>query len=139
MMDRLVCADGGNPDPTSTAGKDAQRAKEIELAGWHYPRHLAGRSFAVVVHSDTEGALVLRRSLVDWLQDMHLIPAGRTAAIDRYVGYYEPYATSHDALDRELAFHEEVRNAARSLLQKVKAIRAGQEESDRMLEEPRPK
>ena len=23
MIDRLVCADGGNPDPTSTGGKDA--------------------------------------------------------------------------------------------------------------------
>jgi uncharacterized membrane protein YphA (DoxX/SURF4 family) len=31
MMDRLVCADGGNPDPTRTHGKDAQKAKEIEL------------------------------------------------------------------------------------------------------------
>jgi multimeric flavodoxin WrbA len=41
MMDRLVCADGGNPDPTRTHGKDAQIAKEIELAGWDYPRHLA--------------------------------------------------------------------------------------------------
>src|ERR1700728_619666 len=28
-MDRLVCADGGNPDPTRTNGKDAKRAKEI--------------------------------------------------------------------------------------------------------------
>jgi multimeric flavodoxin WrbA len=48
MMDRLVCADGGNPDPTRTHGKDAKKAKEIELAGWNYPRHLAGRLFAVV-------------------------------------------------------------------------------------------
>jgi hypothetical protein len=24
MIDRLVCADGGNPDPTSTGGKDAK-------------------------------------------------------------------------------------------------------------------
>jgi multimeric flavodoxin WrbA len=23
MIDRLVCADGGNPDPSSTSGKDA--------------------------------------------------------------------------------------------------------------------
>ena len=30
MMDRMVCADGGNPDPTSTHGKDAARAKELE-------------------------------------------------------------------------------------------------------------
>jgi multimeric flavodoxin WrbA len=34
MIDRLVCADGGNPDPTSTHGKDAAQAKELELAGW---------------------------------------------------------------------------------------------------------
>src|SRR5947207_2496391 len=33
MIDRLVCADGGNADPTLTHGKDAARAKEIELEG----------------------------------------------------------------------------------------------------------
>ena len=37
MIDRLVCADGGNPDPTSTHGKDAARAKEIELDGLALP------------------------------------------------------------------------------------------------------
>ena len=37
MMDRMVCADGGNPDPTRTNGKDARKAKEIELQGWDYP------------------------------------------------------------------------------------------------------
>ena len=75
MIDRLVCADGGNPDPTTTHGKDPARAKALELAGWHYPRHLAGRDFAVVVHGDAAGADSLRRSLTDWLQDMHLVPA----------------------------------------------------------------
>ena len=40
MMDRLVCADGGNPDPTRTHGKNAEAAKQIELGGWNYPRHL---------------------------------------------------------------------------------------------------
>ena len=53
MIDRLVCADGGNPDPTSTQGKKAELAKEIELKGWHYPRHLAGRVFSVVVRMAT--------------------------------------------------------------------------------------
>jgi len=43
MIDRLVCADGGNPDPTSTSGKNAAKAKALELKGWPYPRHLAGR------------------------------------------------------------------------------------------------
>src|SRR5918999_1903448 len=67
MMDRLVCADGGNPDQTTTHGKQVEEAKALELAGWHYPRHLAGRLFSVVVHGDTEGADILRRTLVDWL------------------------------------------------------------------------
>jgi hypothetical protein len=39
MTDRVVCADGGNPDPTSTHGKHADHAKALELAGWPYPRH----------------------------------------------------------------------------------------------------
>ena len=55
MMDRLVCADGGNPDPTSTAARTPERAKALELAGWPYPRHLAGRLFSVVVHGDAAG------------------------------------------------------------------------------------
>lgn len=46
MMDRLVCVDGGNPDPTSTHGKDALAAKKMELAGWAYSRHRRGRLFA---------------------------------------------------------------------------------------------
>ena len=76
MIDRLVCADGGNPDPTLTHGKDARRAKELELEGWPYPRHLAGRLFSVVVHGDVEGAENLRRMLADWLSFMDLEPAG---------------------------------------------------------------
>jgi len=52
MMDRLVCADGGNADPSSTHGKTVAEAKALELEGWPYPRHLAGRHFGVVVHGD---------------------------------------------------------------------------------------
>lgn len=139
MMDRLVCADGGNPDLTSTRGKDAARAKAMELAGWHYPRHLRGRSFAVVVHGDAIGAETLRRSLCDWLIDMELVPAGRMSSLDRYVGWYEPYATSHEALDRDTAFQEEVRNAARTLVEHVKLARSGLREPDEGLAQPRPK
>jgi multimeric flavodoxin WrbA len=127
MMDRLVCADGGNADPTLTHGKDARRAKEIELAGWDYRRHLAGRLFSVVVHGDTEGAENVRHSLSDWLRAMHLFPAGRTAEFDRYIGYWQPYATSHDALDADTAIQEEVRNAARTLLDGVRSLRAGRQ------------
>jgi multimeric flavodoxin WrbA len=125
MIDRLVCADGGNPDPTSTHGKDARKAKELELANWPYPRHLEGRLFSVVVHGDVEGAENVRRSLVDWLRFMHLVPAGVPAELDRYIGYWEPYATSHEALDKDEAIQDEVRNAARTLLEAVQARRAG--------------
>jgi multimeric flavodoxin WrbA len=125
MMDRLVCADGGNPDPTRTHGKDAVRAKTIELEGWDYPRHLAGRLFSVVVHGDVEGAENVRRGVSDWLRFMHLCPAGPLAEIDRYIGYWKPYATSHDELDADLAIQEEVRNAARTLLEAVRGQRTG--------------
>jgi len=125
MMDRLVCADGGNPDPTRTQGKDARRAKEIELEGWPYPRHLAGRLFSVVVHGDAEGAENVRRGISDWLKSMQLLSAGAAAELDRYIGYWKHYATSHDELDRELALQDEVRNAARTLHDAIMAVRAG--------------
>lgn len=140
MIDRLVCADGGNPDPTTTGGKDPAKAKELELAGWPYPKHLAGRGFAVVVHGDVEGVDGVRRGLEDWLLWMHLIQAGRSGSVGRYVGFYEPYATSHQALDADEAFQEEVRNAARSLMNLVNQIRAGTlVPPDHGLRDPRPK
>ncbi len=125
MMDRLVCADGGNPDPTLTDGKDAALAKKIELDGWSYPRHLEGRFFSVAVHGDVAGVENVRRSLSDWLQFMKMVPGGRSAEIDRYIGYWEPYATSHAALDRDTDIQNEVRNAARSLADAVSQAREG--------------
>ena len=125
MIDRLVCADGGNPDPTSTSGKDPAKAKAIELAGWSYPKHLAGRAYSVVVHGDVSGVEAVRRALSDWLDWMGLVSAGDKAHLDRFIGYYEPYATSHEALDRDRAVQEEVRNAARTLAEAVKLLRAG--------------
>ncbi|MDP2358707.1 MAG: flavodoxin family protein [Beijerinckiaceae bacterium] len=125
MMDRLVCADGGNPDPTLTHGKRADEAKAIELAGWGYPRHLEGRIYSVVVHGDVEGAESVRRSLSDWLRFIKMSPAGPNGELDRYIGYWKPYATSHDELDHDEAIQEEVRNAARTLAEAVLAKRDG--------------
>ena len=125
MMDRLVCADGGNPDPTSTDGKDAALAKSQELAGWDYPRHLAGRSFSVIVHGDVAGVEGVRRSLADWLGFMELVPAGAASALDRYIGYWEPYATNHQSMDKDGPIQDEVRNAARSLAMAVAQRRGG--------------
>jgi multimeric flavodoxin WrbA len=125
MMDRLVCADGGNPDPTTTKGKNPVVAKELELAGWDYPKHLAGRAFSVVVHGDAAGPENVRRTLTDWLTDMRLIPAGRGALIDTFIGWYQPYATSHEDLDRDQELFEEVGNAAAALANLVMQIRSG--------------
>lgn len=125
MIDRLVCADGGNPDPTTTHGKDPGLAKAIELRGWDYPKHLAGRAFSVVVHGDAAGVETLRRILCDWLTDLELIQAGPNAGLGRYLGYYRPYATSHDDLDADRALRVEVRNAARSLIETVRWLRSG--------------
>ena len=118
----------------------SSKAKEVELQGWSYPRHLSGRLFSLVVHGDAAGAETLRRSLTDWLTDMGLIAAGRAALVDSYIGYYKPYATSHDELDTEKDFHEEVRNAARALVNAVRQSRRGEfKQPDRSLKEPRPK
>lgn len=140
MVDRLVCADGGNPDPSSTHGKTAAEAKALEQQGWPYPRHLAGRHFGIVVHGDAVGAETLRRSLSDWLTDMMLVSAGRFAEADGYIGYMEPYGTSHQALDEDQAFQEETRNAARALGHAVKFAREGKlADPGRGLVDPIPK
>jgi multimeric flavodoxin WrbA len=140
MMDRLVCADGGNPDPTRTHGKDPAQAKALELAGWDYPKHLAGRAYGVVVHGDVAGTEGVRRALSDWLDWMGLVDAGAASRLDRLIGYYEPYATSHEALDRDVGVQQEVEVAARAVGNAVGAMRAGQwVPPDRDLPRPRPK
>jgi multimeric flavodoxin WrbA len=140
MMDRLVCADGGNPDPTRTEGKDAALAKQIELEGWDYPRHLEGRLFSVVVHGDTEGVENVRRALSDWMSSIEMQPAGNKAEFDRYIGYWKPYATSHRDLDADQEIQIEVKNAALSLADALVAKRSGHfREPGATLADPRQK
>jgi multimeric flavodoxin WrbA len=140
MMDRMVCADGGNPDPSSTHGKIAKEAKALELRGWPYPRHLAERHFGIVVHGDSVGAETLRRTLADWLTDMKLISAGGMAETDGYIGYMKPYATSHEELDQDTDFQKEVVNVAHALATAVELSLIGSlENPGRGLREPSPK
>jgi multimeric flavodoxin WrbA len=140
MIDRLVCADGGNPDPTSTHGKKPEEAKALELKGWDYPKHLAGRTYGVVVHGDAAGIEDVTHALCDWLDWMGLVGAGPASTLDRYIGYFQPYATSHEALDADTAVQEEVRNVARAVANAVRDLRAGKLSApDRGLRTPRPK
>ncbi len=140
MVDRLVCADGGNPDPTTTGGKKPALAKQLEMKGWDYPKHLNGRTYGVVVHGDVAGIEGARRSLTDWLDWMGLIDAGTQAKLDRFIGYYEPYANSHNTLDADKKVLSEVKNVASAVAAAVKQLRAGKlEQPDRKIQRPRPK
>jgi multimeric flavodoxin WrbA len=140
MIDRLVCADGGNPDPTSTHGKKPAEAKALELAGWDYPKHLDKRVYGLVVHGDVAGIEGSRRALSDWLDWMGLVDAGNEARLDRFIGYYKPYATSHSELDKDHAVQEETRNVGRAVAGAVAALRQGDLEAEfANLPRPRPK
>jgi hypothetical protein len=71
---------------------------------------------------------------------MGLIAAGEAARLDRYIGYYEPYYNSHEALDQDKAVQEEARNVARAVVQAVKQLRAGQlSQPDKKIKLPRTK
>jgi len=125
MIDRLVCADGGNPDPTSTHGKKVEEAKAMEAQGWDYPKHLEGRVYGLVVHGDVAGIESQRRNLGDWLDWMGLIDAGSQARLDRYIGYYEPYYNSHETLDKDEAVQREVQLVAETVADAVALLREG--------------
>jgi hypothetical protein len=79
-------------------------------------------------------------SLSDWLDWMGLVDAGPKARLERFIGYYEPYASSHDTLDRDTAVQEEARNAARAVATAVAELRENRlSMSDVKLKNPRPK
>jgi len=140
MIDRLVCADGGNPDVTSTHGKKVAEAKALEEKGWDYPKHLAGRVYGLVVHGDVAGIEQQRHALADWLDWMGLVDAGDGARLARFLGYYRPYFSSHDDLDEDRDLQEETRNVARAVLAGVKQLRDGTlSRPDAHLKPPRPK
>lgn len=139
LIDRLVCADGGNPDPTSTHGKSAIEAKRLEADGWTYPKHLEGRVFGTVVHGDTAGVDQLRTALTSWANDLQLINASNQSDIARFIGYYEPYYKSHVALDKDEAIQEETRNVARSIALTILETRGRKTSRAPELTDPRPK
>lgn len=140
LMDRLVCIDGGNTDPSSTHGKKAIKAKQIELDGWDYPKHLPNRAYAVMVHGDVAGVEAQRRNLCDQLDWMGFIAAGFKGRLDRYIGYYESYAESHEALDQDQAVQNEAVMVAQALQATIRQLRQGIElQPSQQVELVRPK
>ena len=90
-------------------------------------------------HSGAIGEPHMRRILTDWLSDMKLRPAIPEGGLDRYIGYYEPYATSHDALDKDTAVQQEVRATARARVDAVTLSLAGKLPPLELESELRPK
>jgi len=91
------------------------------------------------VHGDVAGIEGSRRALCDWLDWMGFVECGAMSRVDRFIGYYEPYATSHASLDVDTAMQEEVANAARAVARGVTDIRAGHAQADAGLSAPRAK
>ena len=127
MMDRLVCADGGNPDPTSTARQECrtgQGARDRRLAlsaTSRRPRVLGGRAWRLRRRGEAVHA-----AIADWLRGTGLIEAGQhVAACAARRLHASPTPPATTTLDRDTAFQEEARNAARSLVEAVKLRAVG--------------
>jgi hypothetical protein len=71
------------------------------------------------------GIEMTRRGLTDWLDSMGTIDAGAQAKLARFIGYFESYALSHEVLERDTDFQEEVRNVARAVGHAIGELRAG--------------
>ena len=128
------------PPPKTTSCKNAKRAKELELAGCPCPKHFAEPTFGPVVHGVAAGIEGVRRGFSYWLDGVRLIDTVALSRLDRYIGYFESYAESHDVSDQDRAFQEEVRNVARAVANAVAQLWAGTlSEPDVDLKKPKPK
>ena len=65
--------------------------------------------------------------------------ASLASRLDRYIGNYQPYASSHAAQDADDALIEETRNAARALVERVAQLRSDIDQAVAGLESPRQK
>jgi len=104
---------------------ELEKIFETAWDGYENSRKAPRTAFAVVVHGDSAGPENLRRMLADWLTDMGLIQAGPLAVLDTWIGWYKPYATSHEELDQDQDVFVQVQNAALSLADMVQQIRRG--------------
>lgn len=60
---------------------ETDKAKALEIAGWAYPQHLAGRAYGLIVHGDVAGIEGSRRGLCDWLDWIGFIDARHRCAL----------------------------------------------------------
>lgn len=93
---------------------ETDEASALEMAGWAYRQHLARRVYALTVHGEVAGT-------EEW---MGVIDDGAQVRVDNYIGYFEPYSTSHDALDEDEPTQKEARNVRRAVAKAAAELRA---------------
>ena len=94
----------------------------------------------MIVHGDVAGIEVQRRNLCDQLDWMGFVAAGFKGKLDRYIGYYESYAESHEVLDRDQAMQDEAVMVAQALQVTIRQLRHGVDlEPAQQIELVRPK
>jgi hypothetical protein len=96
-------------------------------------RSQTGRKHLIVGPSRRVSDETYRR-LYDAIVTMRSLPDTSNRACG-----YEPYATSHDALDRDTVVQREVRSAAKALVAAVPLSRAGRFRDLDTESDPRPK
>lgn len=121
LIDRMVCLDGSNWDPTTTlvppspehpgkygGVKNVEKAKELERgpqeggeSQWDYigGKVLAGRVFNVFVHGDAAGVDLVLEAVTETLRWFGMVEAPQSSS--GYIGYMETYADSHTHLDED--------------------------------------
>ena len=124
MMDRSYARTAAIPIRPPRRAR-IRRKPRIWSSRARLSQHLAGRVYGVVVHGDVAGIETVRRALWDWLDWMGLIDAGPQARLDRWSAITSRTHSSHQALDEDTAFQEEVRNVARALARGIGERRAG--------------
>jgi len=130
LLDRLVCADGGNPDPDITGFKNKEACKELERSG-KYPivKHLGGRSVGFFVHGDYGGQSTVLNSLVLTFSAMGFEIAGPTSVSEYMIapesGYYaDNLKVLADSKAME-NIQERVHRMAVAVLKKAVLLRTG--------------
>ena len=93
---------------------ETDEVRVLEMAGWAYQQHLSGGVYGLIVHGDVAGT-------EEW---MGVIDDGAQVRVDSYIGYFEPYSTSHDALDADEPTQEEARNVIRAVAKAAAELRA---------------
>lgn len=112
LIDRMICLDGANPDPSTTLSpdgsvKNVEKAKTLERgrkkggkSKWDYNSNkaMAGKIFSVFAHGDSEGPELVQHAVSETFLWFGMIEA---QSWNDYIGYMTTYSDSHDELTKD--------------------------------------